>query len=93
MYGECGELFTYFLFVTMIFKKTINNVVDSAPLNNCLSQNCDLSLVYWVQTDMKLSFDVFLTVHLRIFISVFNQLDAQYLFYSKFYFMFFFNLK
>ena len=32
-------------------------------------------------------FDVLLTVHLSIFISVFNQLDAQFLFYSKFYFM------
>jgi len=28
-----------------------------------------------------------LTVHLSIFISVFNQLDAQNLFHSKFYFM------
>jgi uncharacterized Tic20 family protein len=32
-------------------------------------------------------FDVLLTVHLSIFISVFNQLDAQNLFYNKFYFM------
>ena len=31
--------------------------------------------------------DVLLTVHLGIFISVFNQLDAQNLFYNKFYFM------
>ena len=29
-----------------------------------------------------------LTVHLNIFISVFNQIDAQNLFHSKFYFMF-----
>ena len=34
-----------------------------------------------------MNFDVLLTVHLSIFISVFNQLDAQNLFYSKFYFM------
>ena len=33
------------------------------------------------------NFDVLLTVHLSIFISVFNQLDAQNLFHSKFYFM------
>jgi hypothetical protein len=33
------------------------------------------------------NFDVLLTVHLRIFISVFNQLDAQNLFHNKFYFM------
>ena len=33
------------------------------------------------------SFDVLLTVHLSIFISVFNQLDAQNLFHNKFYFM------
>ena len=32
-------------------------------------------------------FDVSLTVHLSIFISVFNQLDAQNLFHYKFYFM------
>jgi len=31
--------------------------------------------------------DVLLTVHLSIFISVFNQFDAQNLFHSKFYFM------
>ena len=32
-------------------------------------------------------FYVLLTVHLGIFISVFNQLDSQNLFHSKFYFM------
>ena len=32
-------------------------------------------------------FDVLLTVHLSIFISVFNQLDAHTLFHNKFYFM------
>ena len=32
-------------------------------------------------------FDVLLAVHLSIFISVFNQLDAQNLFHIKFYFM------
>jgi len=31
--------------------------------------------------------DVLLTLHLSIFISVFNQLDAQHLFHNKFYFM------
>ena len=31
--------------------------------------------------------DVLLTVHLSIFISVFNQLDAQNLFHNNFYFM------
>jgi len=35
----------------------------------------------------KSNFDVLLTVHLSIFISVFNQLDAQNLFHNKFYFM------
>jgi len=33
------------------------------------------------------NFDVLLTVHLSIFISVFSQLDAQNLFHNKFYFM------
>jgi len=32
-------------------------------------------------------FYVMLTVHLSIFISVFNELDAQNLFHNKFYFM------
>jgi len=32
-------------------------------------------------------FDVLLTVHLSIFISVFNQLDTQNVFHNKFYFM------
>ena len=31
--------------------------------------------------------DILLTVHLSIFISVFNQLDAQNLFHNKFHFM------
>ena len=39
------------------------------------------------QQNIKFSFDVLLTVHLSIFISVFNQLDAQNLFHNKFYFM------
>jgi len=33
------------------------------------------------------NFDVLLTVHLSIFISVFNQLDEQSLFHNNFYFM------
>ena len=35
----------------------------------------------------SLSSDVLLTVHLSIFISLFNQLDAQNLFHNKFYFI------
>ena len=38
-------------------------------------------------TNSQTFFDVLLTVHLSIFISVFNQLDAQILFHNKFYFM------
>jgi len=41
----------------------------------------------WVINTSVVNFDVLLTVHLRIFISVFNQLDAQNLFHNKFYFM------
>jgi len=33
------------------------------------------------------NFEVLLTVHLSIFISVINQLDAQNLFHNKFHFM------
>ena len=35
----------------------------------------------------RIFFVVLLTVHLSIFISVFNQLDEQNLFYNKFHFM------
>ena len=38
--------------------------------------------IYWI-----FFFWLLLTVHLSIFISVFNQLDAQNLFHNKFYFM------
>jgi len=42
---------------------------------------------YLLAETRKLNFYVFLTVHLSIFISVFNQLDTQNLFHNKFYFM------
>jgi len=38
-------------------------------------------------TNQSISIDVLLTVHLSIFISVFNQLVAQNLFHNEFYFM------
>ena len=41
--------------------------------------------VWWKSSCMY--FDVLLTMHLSIFISVFNQIDAQNLFHNKFYFM------
>ena len=42
----------------------------------------------WVRQNTTIFFfDVLLTVHLSIFISVFNQLDAQNVFHNKFYFM------
>ena len=53
------------------------------------SSRCNI-LIYANFHDIKLCsiiFDVLLTVHLSIFISVFNQLDAQNVFHSKFYFM------
>ena len=34
---------------------------------------------------LSTNFDVLLTVHLSIFISLFNQLDAQNLFHNKFF--------
>jgi len=47
-----------------------------------------LKFTYGYNTIMTRGFDVLLTVlHLSIFISVFNQLDAQNLFHNKFYFM------
>jgi hypothetical protein len=44
-------------------------------------------LIYSNKTNLYILFYVLLTVHLSIFISVFNQLDAQTLFHNKFYFM------
>ena len=38
-------------------------------------------------TNQSVNFDVLLTVRLSIFISVFNQLYAQFFFHSKFYFI------
>jgi len=35
---------------------------------------------------IKYDFEIFLTEHLSIFISAFNELDGQNLFYNKFYF-------
>ena len=37
-----------------------------------------LRICLWTQGNKEKPFDVLLTVHLSIFISVFNQLDAQY---------------
>jgi len=45
-----------------------------------------IQITFLLLNDEK-SFDVLLTLHLSIFISVFNQLDAQHLFHDKFYFM------
>ena len=44
-----------------------------------------LPLHDWLLNMVIINFDVLLTVHLSIFILVFNQLDAQNLFYNKFY--------
>ena len=45
-----------------------------------------ISFIYYLFNNI-LNFDVLLTVHLSIFISVINLLDAQNLFHNKFYFM------
>jgi len=50
---------------------------------NKMQQYADIYLLQSHST----CFDVLLTVHLSIFISVINQLDAQNLFHNKFYFM------
>jgi len=44
-------------------------------------------LSYCVMLTVRTYFDVLLKVHLSIFISIFNKLDAQNLFHNKFYFM------
>jgi len=43
--------------------------------------------IFAVETQRFIFFNVLLTVHLSIFISVLNELDAQNLFHNKFYFM------
>jgi len=43
--------------------------------------------IKFIYFGMTLCIDVLLTVHLNIFILVFNQLDAHDLFHNKFYFM------
>ena len=52
----------------------------------CRTAQCNIKYVSPVRTKYNLLFysDVLLTVHLSIFISVFNQLDAQNLFHNKF---------
>jgi len=68
----------------------------SAPEKMCFAMLCFENLVIITCTltqkktlniDNTLCFDVLLTVRLSIFISVFNQLDAQNFFHNKFYFM------
>ena len=67
-------------------------MIKKTRLNITLQAHC-LHLVYHkIQNHNETlkqhtSFDVLLTVHLSIFISVFNQLNAQNLFHNKFYFM------
>jgi len=53
-----GTVYTFFVCYSDISKHA-NNVLDNALLNNCLSQNCDLCLLYCVETDIKLSVSVY----------------------------------
>jgi len=52
---------------------TINNILIKPSLHKNIITNCDVLLT---------------VLHLSIFISVFNQLDAQNFFHNKFYFNF-----
>ena len=54
-----------------------------------VNDQLDVQLFYIKRLLLQSStlFDVLMTVHLSIFISVINQLDAQNLFHNKFYFM------
>ena len=60
----------------------LNNLTYSFCLTNTTRSSNSFSMLTGAT-----NFDVLLTVHLSIFISVFNQLDAQHLFHNKFYFM------
>ena len=48
--------------------------------------NFTIQTIWKTTTQLLVIFDVLLTVHLSIFISVFNQIDAQNLFHNKFLF-------
>ena len=67
------KMFVYYI---LIYKQHI-----SAPTATIITVSCKST------KQCTTNFDVLLTVHLSIFISVFNQLDAQNLFHGKFYFM------
>ena len=61
----------------------VNNKTTSFFLNSITISKIEVSSRYYI-----LIFEVLLTVlHLSIFISAFNQLDAQNLFHNKFYFI------
>jgi len=66
-------------------------IQQKVVLNDIFNFKQDISIslkvIYFELKHAATNFDVLLTVHLSIFISVFNQLDAQSLFRSKFYFM------
>ena len=51
---------------------------------------CTIEILSWpvvcIKQEISEKSDVLLTVHLSIFISVFNQIDVQNLFHNKFYF-------
>ena len=82
-----------------VFKQRVKKINEIGT--NCVSYNCNcgqkalFTVMYYVQNINEylqhiifwFFFYVLLTVHISIFISVFNQLDAQNMFHNKFYFM------
>ena len=76
----------------MIFVITLASILHkTAPhcteVLNCVLRELKIYQEIVVRQIYSTFFDVSLTVHLSIFISVFNQLDAQNLFHNKFYIM------
>ena len=74
----------------VFFKKIVYCLLCRKTLgfSRCVFQSfSDKQVIIYSLQEQEYGFDVLLTVHLSIFISLFNQLDAQNLFHNKFYFM------
>jgi len=92
MKSQKHRLYKYFFFLIVI-RSNQNKWGNSKSPRNVLSLNdCLIPLGTKIHVNKGRKYfssncDVLLTVHLSIFISVFNQRYAQNLFHNKFYFM------
>jgi len=77
--------------VLLLYKSVVANVctfsVEMFSARYFMTLNLVLPTLLPPWNVAQMCSDVLLTVHLSIFISVFNQIGAQNLFHNKFYFM------